>query len=91
MIRGSFVEGLGTLQGKEEKGKHCRCLLPDLFDIVPPQLLRLLNSMSWECRPVTDRPGLASDLWHDLGRFIVPCYVAPSHLEKKRERERESL
>ena len=51
----------------------------------PPRLLRALNSVNWEFRTVSDRPGLASDLWHDLGRFIVPCCVSLSHSEKEKK------
>lgn len=34
---------------------------------------------------LSDRPGLASDLWHDLGRFIVPSCVSLSHSEKEKK------
>lgn len=62
----------------------------DFFDKAPSQLLHPLNSVSWELGTLSDRLGLASDLWHHLGRCIVPCCVSPSH-SKKKKKERKCI
>ena len=61
------------------------CFIPDVFVKALPQLLQPLNSVSWELGTLSDRLSLASDLWHDLGRFIAPCSVSPPHFEKKKK------
>lgn len=77
------MEGVGDAMGKGGERGTLQAGLS--FQTYLTKLLLPLNSVGWEFRTMSDRSGLASDLWHDLGRFIVPCCVSLSHSRKKKE------